>query len=79
MRTTTVQCSRCGSTCLGGHSILRIEAGELAKRRDEPWIELCASCADRFEDWLRSAQEAVHTGVGSVSGGSGEESSVLAG
>ncbi|MFI5455640.1 MAG: hypothetical protein ACHRXM_09330 [Isosphaerales bacterium] len=54
MRTTVIHCSRCGATILGGHSILQIVAGELANRHDEPWIDLCGSCVDRFGDWLRS-------------------------
>ena len=41
----------------GRHSILEAKAGELAVARyDEPWIELCGSCGNRFENWLRSGK-----------------------
>ncbi len=57
-RSTTYICNRCGSPVLENRSILEIKAGELAKRCDgEPWIDLCGSCADRFEDFLRSGKE----------------------
>ena len=52
---------RCGSTITGGNSILELKAGDLAKRHEEPWIDLCASCADRFDDWLRSGRQDVQT------------------
>ena len=57
MRVTTIHCSRCGATILGGHSILKIEAGELANRVEEPFIDLCEGCCDRFQDWLRSGRQ----------------------
>jgi hypothetical protein len=55
-RITTIHCSRCSCTILGGHSILEVKAGDLANRVDEPYFDLCASCADRFLDWLRSGR-----------------------
>jgi hypothetical protein len=56
MRTTQIHCNRCGDTILGGHSISEAKHGELSTRRDEP-IDLCASCVDRFQDWLRSGRQ----------------------
>jgi hypothetical protein len=40
-RTKLSHCAWCGVSIMGGHSILEVNAGELAKWRDEPWIELC--------------------------------------
>jgi hypothetical protein len=57
MRTVTIHCSRCGCTILGGHSILEVKAGDLANRIEEPYFDLCASCVDRFLDWLRSGRQ----------------------
>jgi hypothetical protein len=63
MRTTQIHCNRCGATCTGGHSILTVTAGELANRVEEPYFDLCAGCADRFLDFLRSGQTA-HAALG---------------
>ena len=68
-RTISYCCSRCGSPVLEGRSILEIKAGELAKRRDEPWIDLCGPCTDRFVDWLRTGKEGVQNGLGAPLGG----------
>jgi hypothetical protein len=69
MRTTQIPCSRCGSTHLGGHSVLEIEAGDLAMRHDEPCVDLCASCVDGFEEFLESACRPPPTDAGSALGG----------
>jgi hypothetical protein len=61
MRTTTVHCNRCGSTIQGGHSVLELKAGDLAKRHDEPWIDLCGACSELFSSWLRSGRQDVQT------------------
>lgn len=64
-RTIHVHCNRCGATCLdGGHSILEVKAGELANRVEEPYLDLCAGCVDRFLDWLREGRQNALTGVG---------------
>ena len=55
MRTTTIHCNRCGDVILGGHSIIHAKRGQLATQHDEP-IDLCASCVDRFSDWLKSGR-----------------------
>jgi len=61
LKNVSVLCDRCGSVILRGHSIIRLEAGELATRHDGP-IDLCESCSDRFGDWLRSGRG--HNGAG---------------
>jgi hypothetical protein len=38
-------------------SILEITAGELVNRLDEPYLDLCAGCADRLIDWLRGGRQ----------------------
>ncbi len=66
-RIVTIHCSRCGATILGGHSILKIEAGTLADRIEgEPYIDLCPSCVDRFLDWLRQGKPNALGGVGTA-------------
>ena len=55
-RFTTIHCSRCGATILGGHSIIELKAGSLATRHDEP-IDLCGECAEAFDDWMRGPRE----------------------
>jgi hypothetical protein len=57
MRITTIHCSRCGCTILGGHSVLEVKADDLANRVEEPYFDLCAGCFDRFLDWLRSGRQ----------------------
>ena len=43
MRIIQVHCNRCGQTCLGGHSMLRVEAGNLANQIEgDPFIDLCS-------------------------------------
>lgn len=70
MRQTLYHCNRCGASITDGrHSILEVKAGELAKRHDEPWIDLCGGCADGFENWLRSGKETAHNGLGAPLGG----------
>jgi hypothetical protein len=49
--------------------VLELKAGDLATRHDEPWLDLCASCTDRFGDWLKSGREPVQTGLGAPMGG----------
>jgi hypothetical protein len=65
MRTTLYHCNRCGDTITDArHSILKVEAGELVKLHDEPSVDLCGSCGDSFENWLRSGKEGVQSGLG---------------
>ncbi len=56
-QTTAYCCDRFGSSVLEGRSILEIEAGTLVRLHDDPRIDLCGPCTDRFVDWLRSGQE----------------------
>ena len=56
MRTTTIHCNRCGSTILGGHSVLNITAGELASRHSDP-IDLCGGCCERFVGGLAGPRD----------------------
>ena len=50
-----------------GHSILRVEAGDLTNRVEgEPYTDLCGSFVDRCVDWLRSGRQSGHDGVGAV-------------
>jgi hypothetical protein len=73
---TATCCFRCGAVILGGHSIIRLEAGELATRHESP-IDLCESCTDRFGDWLKGAHQAAHNGLGTLPAVSGVESGAL--
>jgi hypothetical protein len=34
--------------------MLRVEAGELANRVEDPLLDLCGDCVERFVDFLRS-------------------------
>jgi len=66
MRTTKIHCSSCGSTILGCHSIITVEAGDPTRQRTEP-IDLWRDCSDRFGDWLCGAhQTAVNGSVAST-------------
>jgi hypothetical protein len=70
VRTTQIHCNRCGATILGGHSILRVEAGALASRLEgEPYIDLCGDCVERFQDWLRSGRNGELSALGKAVGG----------
>jgi hypothetical protein len=42
--------SRFGASVMARDSVRGGKPGELAERHDEPWIDPCASCDDRFED-----------------------------
>ena len=64
-----------GSPVIENRSNPEIKAGELAKRHDEPWIDLCGPCAYRFEDWLRSGKQTPQNGLGATMGGLVGESS----
>jgi hypothetical protein len=55
MRQTTFVCDRCGSAILENRCIVELKAGALGSRHDEP-IDLCGTCQDRFDDWLRGGQ-----------------------
>ena len=66
-RTTQIHCNRCGATILGGHSILRVEAGDLANRLEgEPFVDLCEDCCARFLDWLRSGRQNGENDAGAI-------------
>ena len=65
MKTTTIHCNRCGDVILEGHSIIEAKHGQLATQHDEP-IDLCASCVDRFSDWLKSGRQNGLPTVGAV-------------
>jgi hypothetical protein len=67
MKTTSILSDRCGDVILRGHSIVRLEAGELATRHESP-IDLCESCSDRFGDWLKTGRATAHTGQGALPG-----------
>ena len=56
--------------------MLEVRAGELVKRHDDAWIDLCGPCTDRFVDWLRSGLEGPQTGLGATMGGSVVETGV---
>jgi hypothetical protein len=63
-RTILYHCSRCGASITDARrSVLEVKAGPLAKLHDEPWLDVCGPCGDRFEDWLRSGKEAPQTGL----------------
>jgi hypothetical protein len=53
-RTIRIACDRCSTEIIAGHSILKVTAGDLVKRLDDP-LDLCSTCADLFLDWLRPA------------------------
>jgi hypothetical protein len=67
MRQITYICNRCGSAILENRTILEIKAGALGARHDEP-IDLCGTCQDRFEDWLRSGQHNAHNATVAAAG-----------
>jgi hypothetical protein len=69
MRTTTIHCDRCGSTIMGGHSVLTIMAGELATRHGDP-LDLCGDCCQRFEDWVQGPRQTVAYAPGAIPGSS---------
>lgn len=78
MRTTLYHCNRCGVLITDGrHSILEVKAGDLVKRHDELWIDLCGGCADGFENWLRSGKGTAHNGLGAPMGGAGRGKSTV--
>jgi hypothetical protein len=52
VRTTTINCDRCNTTIDGTFSILEVRHGDLVRQFDQP-LDLCASCADLFLDWIR--------------------------
>jgi hypothetical protein len=67
MRILQVHCNRCGATCMGGHSMLRVEAGNLANQIEgEPYVDLCRECCSQFLDWLRSGARNGQHAVGAV-------------
>jgi hypothetical protein len=57
-------------------SVLEVRAGELMKRHDDAWIDLCGPCTDRFVAWLRAGQEGPQNGLGATMGGLAVESTV---
>jgi hypothetical protein len=59
--------------------ILEVKADELAKRHDEPGVDLCAFCGDRFEDWLKSGRQSAVDGLAAIHGGWAVSSTVAAG
>jgi hypothetical protein len=76
MRTTSEPRSRCGDTIMARDSILEVQAGKLAKRHDEPWID---PCADRLEEWFVSGRWSPVSGLRASPQGSAVESGVMAG
>ena len=56
-RTTMIHCSRCRATILGGHSVLEAKAGHLVNRLEEPSIDLCCDCTERFQEFMRGPRE----------------------
>lgn len=64
-RYTTRICDRCRSpiTDLPG-SILKAEAGDVAKAMGEPYLDLCSTCSGLFLDWLRSGRQTHQDGAG---------------
>ena len=60
-------------------SVLEVRAGDLANRIEEPYLDLCGSCVDRFPDWLRSGQRNGQHDVGTIVATPAVESTVMAG
>jgi hypothetical protein len=56
VKQTSYLCNRCGAAILENRAILEIKAGALGARHDEP-IDLCGTCQERFEDWLRGGRQ----------------------
>jgi hypothetical protein len=79
MRTTVIHCCRCRCTIMGGHSILEVKAGDLANRVEEPYFDLCAECAARFLDWLRSGRQNGQHDAGAIGATPNVESTVSPG
>jgi hypothetical protein len=52
-----VLCDRCGSPIIEGASVVEVTAGELRNRHLSPW-DLCPSCADLLDSWLKSGYHA---------------------
>lgn len=65
MRQVTTICDRCSSVCLNGHSVLRLEHGELSRRHDEA-LDLCEGCSDRFGNFMHEGRKAVRNGVAAI-------------
>ncbi len=59
MKQTTIQCDRCGCNILEGGSILDVQAGSLRQRFSAP-LDLCQSCSERFDDFVRAGHQAAH-------------------
>ena len=66
MKTTSIQCDRCGSPITGGHSIIEVKAGNLTRLHSDP-IDLCSECCERFNEWLKGGHEHGHNGAGAGS------------
>jgi hypothetical protein len=52
MRTTTVNCDRCGGLIEAAGSVLAPEAGPLRRRRSTPY-DLCEGCGKAFVAWMK--------------------------
>jgi len=45
--------------------VVEVGAGPLAIARGEP-LDLCGECTERFNDWLKTGQQAAHDGLGAA-------------
>ena len=54
MKILSVICDRCRAPSIENQSIIEATAGPLRGRYPEK-LDLCATCSDRFSEWLRSS------------------------
>jgi hypothetical protein len=52
-------CDRCSQNILEGGAVLDVRAGDLRQRHPE-LIDLCPTCGDRFDEFLRSGHQVSH-------------------
>jgi hypothetical protein len=52
VRTTTIACDKCSAEITGGHSIIEVKHGDLARQFDG-LLDLCATCSGALADFLR--------------------------
>jgi hypothetical protein len=57
MKNISTTCDKCGDVIPKDASVVKVEAGPLRLKRDQP-IDLCPGCSDRFDEWLRSRHQA---------------------
>jgi hypothetical protein len=63
-RQTTRICDRCRGVCVEQSSVVKIEAGDLARQLPTEPLDLCEDCSGLFLSWLRSGHQAAHVDPG---------------